>query len=113
MPEAPLTYRLADQLDPSERAHAFNRSFEHYFVPMHLTPEAFAAMNEINDVRLEHSLVAYSADGALAGVALLAVRGDHGWVGGIGLVPEQRGKGSGKALLQRLLVEARRASLRS
>lgn len=113
MAQAPFTYRSADQLDAATLAHAFNRSFEHYFVPMNLTPEAFAAMNHVNDVRLDRSLVAYDADGALAGVAMLAIRGDRGWVGGIGLVPEQRGKGYSKALLQRLLEEARRASLRS
>lgn len=107
-----LTYRSADQLGLEELTDAFNRSFEHYFVPMNLTPNTFAAMNRINDVRLERSLVAYATDGALAGVAMLAIRGDRGWVGGIGLVPEQRGKGQSKELLQRLLEEARRASLR-
>lgn len=107
-----FTYRSADQLDVAELAEAFNRSFEHYFVPMNLTPTSFAAMNQINDVQLDRSLVAYTADGALAGVAMLAIRGDRGWVGGLGLVPEQRSKGYSKALLQRLLEEARQASLR-
>jgi len=113
MPESPFTYRSADQLDNAELASAFNRSFEHYFVPMNQTAESFAAMTAINDVHLDHSIVAYSGDGALAGIAMLAIRGDRGWVGGIGLVPEQRGKGSSKALLRRLLSEVRRASLHS
>ncbi|HEV8194891.1 MAG TPA: GNAT family N-acetyltransferase [Ktedonobacterales bacterium] len=108
----PFTYRSADQLDAADLADAFNRSFEHYFVPMNLTPESFTAMNHINDVRLDRSLVAYTANGELAGVAMLAIRGDRGWVGGIGLVPEQRGKRHSKALLERLLDVARRASLR-
>jgi ribosomal protein S18 acetylase RimI-like enzyme len=108
----PFTYRSADQLDVAELADAFNRSFEHYFVPMNLTPESFAAMNRITDVRLDRSIVAYTADGTLAGVAVLAIRDGRGWVGGIGLVPEQRGKGYSRVLLQRLLDEARRAQLR-
>jgi ribosomal protein S18 acetylase RimI-like enzyme len=111
MPQTPFTYRSADQLDAAELAHAFNRSFEHYFVPMNQTPESFDAMNRVNDVRLDRSLVAYTADGTLAGIAMLAIRGDRGWVGGIGLVPELRGKGLSKPLLDRLLQEAREASL--
>lgn len=46
---------------------------------------------------LDRSLV-FLEGGALVGIALLGVRGAHGWVGGFGVAPDFRGRGSSQIL---------------
>src|SRR5262249_18620143 len=90
---------------PIERlTEAFNRGFEGYLVPMHHTADSLSVMLRTNDVRLTDSLIAWAPDGESAGVALLAVRGDRGWVAGMGIAPAWRGNGHGAALLSALIA---------
>ena len=65
-----------------------------------------------NDVRLSASLV-LQVDGALAGIGLVAVRGDRGWIAGMGVGPQWRGQGLGRQLLTRLLDSLRDAGART
>jgi hypothetical protein len=55
-------------------------------------------MVETWDIDLARSRVAPAA-----GLANLAIRGDRGWIGGIGVVPEQRRHGIGRALMEAVL----------
>ena len=52
-------------------------------------------MVRTNDIHLADSLIAETASGDLLGVGLLGVRGTRGWIGGMAIVPEHRGHGSG------------------
>src|SRR5262249_41888485 len=99
--EVPLT-RLAE---------AFNRAFEGYLVPMRHTADSLSTMLRTTDVRLADSLLAQTLDGVPAGIALLAVRKDRGWVAGMGIAPEWRGGGHGAALLAALITQARALGL--
>lgn len=60
---------------------------------------------------LYQSLVAYDGD-EIAGFAVLAIRGDRGWVGGFAIMPAQRGKGRGHELMSALVERARGCGLR-
>jgi len=91
---------------------AFNIGFTGYYLPMTQTPEGLAGMIQENDVRLSASLVLL-VDGALAGIGLVAVRGDRGWIGGMGVGPQWRGQGLGRQLLARLLDTLRDAGART
>lgn len=100
----------AATLDPAALADLFNRSYAGYFMPVALAPEALAAMNAAHDVDLARSRVAI-VDGAPAGIVLLAARGRRGWIGGMGVTAEHRGRGLGRELMLAALEAAAEASL--
>lgn len=98
---------------PAETLAAlFTRGYQGYYVPMTLDPSAFHSLARLCDYDLARSRVA-TVGGAPAGVAVLAVRGSRGWIGGMGVVPEARGHGLGAALMRAVLAEARGLGLRS
>ena len=88
----------SDRYSYAELAELFTRGYEGYFVPMHLDEPTLRYMVDAWDIDLSKSRVAPDA-----GLANLAVRGDRGWIGGIGVVPEQRRKGVGRALMEAVL----------
>ena len=108
-----LTYHRAGTLPPEDVVAAFNRSFEGYFVPMVYTVDSLRTLIAVNAVALAHSFVALDDAGQPAGIALLAIRGARGWIGGMGLAPEWRGHGQAAPLMQAALDEARGLGLAS
>jgi len=88
----------SDQFSYAELAELFTRGYEGYFVPMHLDEPTLRYMVETWDIDLSRSRVAPGA-----GLANLAIRGDRSWIGGIGVVPEQRRSGVGRALMEAVL----------
>ena len=108
-----LTIRRAGGMPLDMLAVAFNCAFEGYLVPMWQTAESLATLIGNNDVLLDSSLLVEDASGAYAGIALLGVRGDRGWVAGMGVAREWRGKGAGHELMSRLIDEARALRLRT
>ena len=65
------------------------------------------------DLDLAASRVA-RAGGEPVGIALLGLRGDRGWIGGMGVVPGARREGLGRRLMAAVIEQARsRARLRS
>lgn len=88
----------SNQFSLAELAELFTRGYEGYFVPMHFDEPTLRYMVETWDIDLSKSRVAPGA-----GLANLGVRGDRGWIGGIAVVPEQRGNGIGRALMEAVL----------
>lgn len=91
---------------PAEAAGVLARGFADYLVKIAATEEMLRQMERIDGVDFAHSLVV-SLDGAPAGVALIARRGPVSRLAGMALVPEARGRGVGRAVMERLLAEAR------
>lgn len=108
-----LTYLRAETLAPARVVEAFNRSFEGYFVPMTHTVDSLHTLIEVNDVALAHSFVAVDEQGRPGGVVMLAIRGSRGWIAGMGLAPEWRGRGQADPLMEAALAEARALGLAS
>lgn len=102
----------AATLDAAGLADLFNRCYAGYFTPVALSAEALSAMNAAHDVDLDRSLVA-RLDGVPSGLVLLAVRGDRGWIGGMGVVPEARGRRLGRELMSAALDSAWSSGLSS
>jgi len=101
----------ASTLSPAERVDVFNAAYEGYVVPFHLEEPQLAFMERSFDIDLEASIVGFRDD-APVGLANLAVRGDEGWVGGVGVVTSARRSGVGRCLMDALHERARELGLR-
>jgi GNAT superfamily N-acetyltransferase len=104
-------------LEPaSRRAHAelaeiFNAGYEGYYTSFTLEEAAFRFMSELWDDDLAASRVAL-VDGEPAGICKLAIRGDRGWIAGVGVALPHRGKGLGERLMRAAIEESRARGLR-
>jgi GNAT superfamily N-acetyltransferase len=88
----------SDQFSLAELAELFTRGYEGYFVPIDVDEPTLRYMVDTWDIDLSRSRVAPGV-----GLANLAIRGDRSWIGGIGVVPEQRRNGVGRALMEAVL----------
>ncbi|MEQ1833886.1 MAG: GNAT family N-acetyltransferase [Candidatus Eisenbacteria bacterium] len=105
------TFTSAAELTLGDLAELFTRAYHGYAVEMHVDAGAMAFMEETFDLSVAHSHIAWR-DGRSVGVAMLGLRGDRGWVGGMGVVPEARRSGLGEQLMTRLIGSARTAGVR-
>lgn len=111
MDVATLRLEPASALALERLAALFSAAYEGYFVPVHFDPAGVARMVETNDLDLEAGRVAFR-DEAPVGVCMLGLRGDEGWIGGMGVVADHRREGIGEALMHAVLDEARRRRVR-
>lgn len=95
----------ASQLSTAERAALFTAAYEGYLLPFAVDEPTLVFMEHAFDIDPDASLVA-SVEGDLVGLANLGLRGADAWVGGVGVVPAQRGTGLGEALMQSLIAQA-------
>jgi RimJ/RimL family protein N-acetyltransferase len=100
-----LNFRPALTLSFDELASAFNASFAGYFYPQQMTGASFARRVRLEQIDLEHSLLAFDGE-TFVGLALLGIRGARGWCGGFGVVPDRRGRGHAGEMMTALLSEA-------
>ncbi len=109
----PLGWELAPaaQVSADRRAAVMNASYADYYVPIQVTPEQLAAMDDFYDVDLSRSVVALVA-GKPAGMALLGFREGRAWIGGVGVAPAWRRRGLARAMMTYLIAEARGAAAR-
>jgi ribosomal protein S18 acetylase RimI-like enzyme len=96
-----VTLAPADTLSIDQLAALFNSSYEGYLVPFHVDSEQLANMVAAWQIDLTRSRVAPGE-----GVALLGIRGERAWVGGLGVVPAARRHGLGRKLMEAVLAEA-------
>jgi ribosomal protein S18 acetylase RimI-like enzyme len=95
----------------AELAEIFTAAYEGYFTPFTLDEATFRFMSTTWDDDLDASRVVL-VEGEPAGICKLAIRGDRGWIGGVGVAPPHRGKGVGEALMRAAIEEARARGLR-
>ncbi len=106
-----LNFKPAITLSFDELAAAFNASFAGYFYPQQSTGASFARRTRLEQIDVEHSLLAYDGD-TFVGLALLGIRGSRGWCAGFGIVPERRGRGHAGELMNEFVAEARNCGLK-
>lgn len=110
-PTPPRTLTDAAGLSLESLAELFNRAYEGYEVPLHVDAGAVAFMQDVLDLDPGRSCVAWR-DEQPVGLAMLGVRGDAGWVGGMGVVASARRTGIGEQLMRALIERARAAGVR-
>lgn len=101
-----------DTLDLPGQVAAFNLVYTAYVVPATVDEVWMAQHMSANDIDLARSPLLVDDAGAVAGMALLGVRGERGWVGGFGIAPDHRGRGLGRRLIQETIAGARAAGIR-
>ena len=101
----------ADHVDVGLRADLINAAYADYYVPMYLTTDSMRSVDDLYDVDLARSVVAYDRSEPV-GMALLSRRGDRGWVSGVGVLPAWRRRGIGQRLVASVLERAREAGVR-
>lgn len=102
--------RPASDFPAEELTQLFNRCYADYYVPLQLTEAVFVEMVAAYDLSLAESRV-WAGDRGPSGFALLGIRGDSGWIGGMGVAPEARGGGAGRVLMDAVLERARARGL--
>lgn len=100
----------ASRLDDAALAALFTRCYEGYYVPVHVDAPTFRGMMDLWDVRFDASRVLLDGGDPVA-VAMLGVRADAGWIGGMGVVPGARGRGLGARVMRDVLEAARALGL--
>jgi ribosomal protein S18 acetylase RimI-like enzyme len=103
--------RRSTTVPVAQLAELFNRAYEGYVIPFRVDEQIVALMNDLYDIDREASRVAFDGDEAV-GLGNLGVRGEEGWIGGVGVVASARRHRLGEALMQALHEEARRRGVR-
>jgi ribosomal protein S18 acetylase RimI-like enzyme len=101
----------ADHVNVGQRADLINAAYADYYVSMYLTTESMRSVDDLYDVDLARSVVAYDRSEPV-GMALLSRRGDRGWVSGVGVLPAWRRRGIGRQMIGTVLEGAREAGVR-
>lgn len=101
-----LELRSAAGFGDEELAALFTAAYAGYLVPFAVDAAAMRFLTEAFDLDREASRVALR-DGEPVGLANLALRGPDAWVGGVGVVPSERRRGTGRALMEALHEQAR------
>jgi len=96
----------ASRLDDAELATLFTAAYEGYLVPFVVDENAVRYLTESYDLDREASRVALR-DGQPVGLANLGLRGQDAWIGGVGVVPSEQRRGTGRALMRAVQEEAR------
>jgi ribosomal protein S18 acetylase RimI-like enzyme len=102
----------ANSVDLDGLTALFNGAYSDYFVPLKLDRAALEFTVDVCDIDLAASRVAVE-DGEPAAFAFLALRGNEGWIGGMGTLPAYRRRGLGESALTEVLMEARARNARS
>lgn len=87
-------------------AEAFNAAYEGYIVPVHVDSAWVTGHLAGNSIDPANCWMA-EEDNRIVGIGLLGLRDRRGWIGGVGIVPERRGQGVGRALMEALHATAR------
>ncbi len=103
--------RPLSSVDFAAFTSAFNLAYSDYFMPISMTVPAFRALIERDDLSMEGSVVTVDDTGLIVGMGLLGIRGQKGWIGGMGVIPAYRRQGIGRQMMLYLLEQARQRQL--
>jgi len=108
-----MPYNLlpASEFASEQLANALNACYEDYYTPIRFHSGQFDFFVRAHDVLLEQSLVALDGD-EIIGLALLARRGERGWVSGLGVLPDHRRQGVARALMTGVSENAQRIGVK-
>lgn len=103
-----MDYQLqpASSVDLNDLIEAINTAYSDYFVPLKFSEQHFQIFVDRESLDLEAGVVAL-LDGKIIGSCMLGIRGNTGWVGGMGIIPDYRRQGIGRAIINYLIEQGR------
>jgi ribosomal protein S18 acetylase RimI-like enzyme len=100
----------ASQFTIEQLTAIYNQTRVDYLVPMPMNAARLAEYIAVYDLDLDNSLVAMH-DGELLGLSMLGVRKKRAWITRLGVIPNTRRGGVGKALMVGMIDNAARLQL--
>lgn len=97
-----LTLLPATDVRFADFVSAFNTAYQDYIVPLQMDIDQMRQLVRREAVDLSASRVVI-VDDEIVAMAMLAKRENQGWIGGVGVIPDQRGKGIGRILMQEII----------
>ncbi len=88
----------------------FNSAYANYVVPINLSVDAMRQTIEHYDIQLNKSCIV-KVDHVVVGLGYLSIRDDRGWIGGMGVIPDYRRRGIGRAMMEHLIIAGWKAGL--
>src|SRR6266571_4224979 len=106
-------YRFSDALSYTHEqlSQMFNESFTGYFFPANTSAQQNADFWRTEQIDSLCSVVMHDEAGTFVGLARMGVRGQRGWCGGFGIVPQFRRTGASKLLAAQMIQVARDTGL--
>ena len=101
----------ASTLSLEQLAALFTAAYEGYAVAVQFDVDSVKRLVETNHLDLEAGRIA-RVGGEPVGLCMLGIRGDEGWIGGMGVATAHRRAGIGETLMQAVLDEARARRIR-
>jgi ribosomal protein S18 acetylase RimI-like enzyme len=102
----------ASQFSVETLADIYNAARADYLVPMQTDTQSLQKYIHLYDVDLDASVVILDREGRLAGLNMLGVRGDRGWITRLGIIQARRQGGMGMEMMQALMDAARKRNIR-
>ena len=106
----PISLHPASEFTTDQLTTLLNASYDDYATPIRFRPNQFDFFIRAHDILLDQSLVAREANEPI-GIVLLARREERGWVAGLGVAPEHRGRGVARSLMANVMENARALGL--
>lgn len=100
----------ANQVNFAEFVDAFNHAYADYFVKVVMSVRSFEGLIRRDAVLMTNSVVAVD-NSAVVGMALLAQRGNKGWIGGVGVIPPYRRRGIARQMMHYVIDQARQLAM--
>ncbi len=97
----------ASQFSPNELADIYNAGRADYIVPMLTDAEHLQNYIHMYDVDLDASVIILDSEDRPAGIGMLGMRGDRGWITRLGIMAGRREAGMGTGMMQALIAAAR------
>lgn len=111
-PNTSIQFIPASRFSYEQLTAIYNQTRVDYMVPMPMNAARLAEYVKTYDVSLDYSLVASTQDGEMLGVNMLGLREDRAWITRLGVIPNTRRNGVGQALMENLLEQTDRLSIR-
>lgn len=102
----------ASNFSADELADIYNAGRVDYIVPMPMNAKRMQSYVRMYDIDLDASLVIFGPDNQPAGIGMLGIRDDRGWITRLGIIPNRRLAGMGMSLMQALIRSARERHVR-
>jgi len=101
----------ASNFTMKELTDIYNETRMDYVVPMPMSQTKLKEYATNYDVDLEHSIVVVSSSGQPFGLGMLGVRGKNSWITRLGVTPNGRQKGVGRAMMNELILNSEKLGM--